>query len=52
MPMTRQHFHEELQRLEASALGGLDLVEHAPTEKIFSNPDDPRTEEYITGKFG
>ena len=26
MPMTRQHFHEELQRLEASALGGLDLV--------------------------
>ena len=29
-----------------------DLVEHAPTEKIFTNPDDPRTEEYITGKFG
>ena len=29
-----------------------DLIEHAPTEKIFSNPDDPRTEEYITGKFG
>jgi phosphate transport system ATP-binding protein len=29
-----------------------DLVEHAPTDKIFSNPDDPRTEEYITGKFG
>jgi phosphate transport system protein len=26
MPMTRQHFHEELHRLEASALGGLDLV--------------------------
>ena len=26
MPMTRQHFHEELQGLEASALGGLDLV--------------------------
>ena len=24
--MTRQHFHEELQRLEASALGGLDMV--------------------------
>ena len=28
------------------------LVEHAPTEKIFSNPDDSRTEEYVTGKFG
>ncbi len=26
MPLTRQHFHEELQRLEAAALGGLDLV--------------------------
>jgi phosphate transport system protein len=26
MPMARQHFHEELQRLENAALGGLDLV--------------------------
>jgi phosphate transport system protein len=24
--MTRQHFHEELQRLESAAIGGLDLV--------------------------
>jgi phosphate transport system ATP-binding protein len=29
-----------------------ELVEHAPTEKIFSNPGDCRTEEYVTGKFG
>jgi phosphate transport system ATP-binding protein len=29
-----------------------ELVEHAPTEKIFSTPDDKRTEEYVTGKFG
>jgi phosphate transport system ATP-binding protein len=29
-----------------------EMVEHAPTEKIFSKPDDPRTEQYITGKFG
>ncbi len=29
-----------------------DLVEHNPTEKVFSNPDDPRTEDYVTGKFG
>ena len=28
------------------------LIEHAPTEKIFSKPDDSRTEEYVTGKFG
>src|SRR5919202_1315289 len=29
-----------------------ELVEHAPTEKIFSTPGDSRTEEYVTGKFG
>jgi phosphate transport system ATP-binding protein len=29
-----------------------EMVEHAPTEKIFSNPGDSRTEEYVTGKFG
>jgi len=29
-----------------------ELVEVGPTEKIFTNPDDSRTEEYVTGKFG
>jgi phosphate transport system ATP-binding protein len=29
-----------------------ELIEHAPTEKIFSNPGDSRTEQYVTGKFG
>jgi phosphate transport system ATP-binding protein len=29
-----------------------ELIEHAPTDKIFTNPDDSRTEEYVTGKFG
>jgi phosphate transport system ATP-binding protein len=29
-----------------------ELVEHAQTEKIFTKPDDRRTEEYVTGKFG
>jgi phosphate transport system ATP-binding protein len=28
------------------------LVEVGPTEKIFTNPSDERTEEYVTGKFG
>ncbi len=28
------------------------LVEHGPTEGIFTNPDDERTERYVTGKFG
>jgi phosphate transport system ATP-binding protein len=29
-----------------------EMIEHAPTDKIFSNPGDSRTEEYVTGKFG
>jgi phosphate transport system ATP-binding protein len=29
-----------------------EMVEHGPTEMIFSKPEDSRTEEYITGKFG
>ena len=29
-----------------------ELVEHAPTTTVFMNPSDPRTEQYITGKFG
>jgi phosphate transport system ATP-binding protein len=28
------------------------LVETGPTEKIFTNPDDRRTQDYITGRFG
>jgi len=28
------------------------LVEYNPTAKIFSNPDDDRTEQYVTGRFG
>jgi phosphate transport system ATP-binding protein len=35
----------------AFLLGG-ELVEYAPTEKMFTNPDDRRTEEYVSGKFG
>ena len=29
-----------------------DLVEFGKTEKLFSNPSDKRTEDYITGRFG
>jgi phosphate transport system ATP-binding protein len=28
------------------------LVEHGPTSRIFTNPKDKRTEDYITGRFG
>ena len=29
-----------------------DLVEVGPTEQIFTNPKEQRTEDYVTGKFG
>jgi phosphate transport system ATP-binding protein len=29
-----------------------ELVEAGPTEKIFTNPREQRTEDYVTGKFG
>ena len=29
-----------------------ELVEHGETEQIFTNPREPRTEDYVTGKFG
>lgn len=29
-----------------------ELIEHNPTERIFSKPDNPKTEAYITGRFG
>ena len=29
-----------------------ELVEFDRTERLFSNPRDPRTEAYITGRFG
>ena len=28
------------------------LIEFADTEKIFSQPDDPRTRDYVSGRFG
>ena len=29
-----------------------ELVEYGPTIQIFQNPQDKRTEDYITGRFG
>ena len=28
------------------------LIEYNDTEKLFANPNDKRTEDYITGRFG
>ncbi len=29
-----------------------ELIEFGPTSRLFTTPQDPRTEEYLTGKFG
>jgi phosphate transport system ATP-binding protein len=29
-----------------------ELVEVGPTDRMFTTPSDPRTEDYVTGKFG
>ena len=29
-----------------------ELVEHAPAAQLFKNPSDPRTADYLTGRFG
>jgi phosphate transport system ATP-binding protein len=29
-----------------------ELIEFSPTPQLFTKPSDPRTEAYITGRFG
>jgi phosphate transport system ATP-binding protein len=43
-------FTVDLRANETQRVGR--LVEYAPTDKIFTTPDDERTEQYVTGKFG
>ncbi len=48
------HNLQQAARVADSVVFMLDgeVVEHAPTTDIFSNPTDERTERYVTGKFG
>ena len=48
------HNMQQAGRVADSTVFMLDgeVVEHAPTEQIFTNPGDERTERYVTGKFG
>jgi phosphate transport system ATP-binding protein len=48
------HNMQQASRLSDSTafmLGG-ELVEHGPTNEMFTTPKDERTERYVTGKFG
>ena len=42
----------EVQNTERGDFRSGRLVEYSQTDQIFKNPSDPRTEDYITGRFG
>jgi phosphate transport system ATP-binding protein len=48
------HNMQQAARVANSTAFMLDgeVIEHAPTNQIFTNPQDERTERYVTGKFG
>ena len=48
------HNMQQAARISDSTAFLLDgaLVEHAPTRSLFTTPADPRTEAYVTGRFG
>jgi phosphate transport system ATP-binding protein len=48
------HNMQQAARVADSTVFMLDgeVVEHAPTNHIFTHPTDERTERYVTGKFG
>jgi phosphate transport system ATP-binding protein len=48
------HNMQQAARVSDSTVFMLDgqLIEHAPTNDLFTNPKDERTERYVTGKFG
>ncbi len=48
------HNMQQAARVADSVVFMLDglVVEHAPTNQLFTNPKDERTERYVTGKFG
>jgi phosphate transport system ATP-binding protein len=48
------HNMQQAARVASSTVFLLDgeVVEHAPTNDVFTNPSDERTERYVTGKFG
>ena len=49
---TDRQYEEELNLLRSRILEMGGLVEIGETQKIFSNPTEKRTEDYISGRFG
>ncbi len=48
------HNMQQASRVADSTVFMLDgeVIEHAPTDELFTRPKDERTERYVTGKFG
>ena len=48
------HNMQQAARVASSTVFMLDgeVIEHASTNDVFTNPKDERTERYVTGKFG
>ena len=48
------HNMQQAARVSKTTVFMLDgeLIEHAPTQELFTRPRDERTERYVTGKFG
>lgn len=51
--MVTHHMQQAVRISDQTAFFLLgDMVEYAPTKRLFSMPQDKRTEDYITGRFG
>ena len=51
--MVTHNMHQAVRIADKTAFFLLgEVVEYDDTEKLFSNPQDKRTEDYITGRFG
>ena len=51
--MATHNIHQSMRIADDTAFFLLgEMIEHSNTRKLFSNPKDRRTEEYITGRFG
>jgi phosphate transport system ATP-binding protein len=51
--MVTHNLHQAARASDYTAFMYLgDLIEFGPTQQVFTNPKDQRTENYITGRFG
>ncbi len=47
-----QQYNAELEDVRSKVMAMGDLIEFDATNKIFTNPEKKKTEDYITGRYG